>query len=172
MAHLHSQREILSSKRDHESRNVTILELISSPIRRVPTEVLREIFICCLPKAPTAESIRLSNWSSNWSWKDWLGGSFWEPQFSASQHQNRNLEMNPRDQWCHQADRWPRKFRIGEWVSGMMWFGRGDVPRYRPRWRRPEAEEYWMFVYRKLTKLTHLSHVETRVESRWNESIW
>lgn len=61
IAHLHSQREVLVSKQDHESKNVAILKSILSPIRRVPTDVLREIFQYCLPKALSGAPMSVSN---------------------------------------------------------------------------------------------------------------
>jgi len=60
IAHLHSQREVLLPKLDHESRNVAILKSILSLIHCIPTEVLRKIFKYCLPKAPSSALMSLS----------------------------------------------------------------------------------------------------------------
>jgi hypothetical protein len=59
-APLYSQRKDLLSKRDQESRHLAVLKSIMlSPVRRVPTDVLCEIFVHCLPKTI---SIAPRNW--------------------------------------------------------------------------------------------------------------
>ena len=59
---LQSHRETLLPKRDRELSNIAILEATLNPLRRVPSEVLCEIFLCCLSDtgcaAPTLDMVR------------------------------------------------------------------------------------------------------------------
>ena len=59
ISHLQSQREILFSKRDQELKNIAVLKSILSPIRRVPTDVLGEIFLFCLPEASVSWAVNV-----------------------------------------------------------------------------------------------------------------
>jgi len=53
IARLRSHRQQLRSRRDQEIKHIEILKSIVSPIRRVPTDVLCEIFEHCLPEMST-----------------------------------------------------------------------------------------------------------------------
>lgn len=58
---LQSHRESLLSKRNQELSNVATLKSILSPIRRVPIDILCEIFLRCLPETQTVASLSRSH---------------------------------------------------------------------------------------------------------------
>lgn len=53
IARLRSHRQQLRFKRDQEIKHIKVLKSILSPFRRVPTDVLCEIFERCLPEMST-----------------------------------------------------------------------------------------------------------------------